>query len=77
MVFQTFECFQRLSSVDTKDYENIELFFIERKSSGSSLESQDYDCRDPSHWPRGTLYPQKLALTFGRYSLLADSDHGV
>jgi hypothetical protein len=22
-----------------------------------------YDRRDPSRWPRGTLYPQKLALT--------------
>jgi hypothetical protein len=34
-----------------------------RKSSGSGLENRDYDCRDPSRWPRGTLYPQKLALT--------------
>jgi hypothetical protein len=23
----------------------------------------EYSRRDPSHWPRGTLYPQKLALT--------------
>jgi hypothetical protein len=23
----------------------------------------DYGSRDPSHWPRGTFYPQKLALT--------------
>jgi hypothetical protein len=34
-----------------------------RKSSGSGLESRDYGRRDPSRWPRGTLYPQKLALT--------------
>jgi hypothetical protein len=29
-----------------------------KKSSGSSLEIR----RDPSRWPRDTLYPQKLAL---------------
>jgi hypothetical protein len=34
-----------------------------RNSCGSSLENGDYGSRDPSHWPRGTFYPQKLALT--------------
>jgi hypothetical protein len=34
-----------------------------KKSSGSGLEIRDYGCRDPSRWPRGTLYPQKLALS--------------
>jgi hypothetical protein len=34
-----------------------------RKSSGPGLESKEYGRRDPSCWPRGTLYPQKLALT--------------
>jgi hypothetical protein len=34
-----------------------------RNSSGSGLESREYCRRDPSRWPRGTLYPQKLALT--------------
>jgi hypothetical protein len=34
-----------------------------RKSSGSGLENREYGRRDPSRWPRGTLYPQKLALT--------------
>jgi hypothetical protein len=34
-----------------------------RKSSGSGLEIREYGNRDPSRWPRGTLYPQKLALT--------------
>jgi hypothetical protein len=33
-----------------------------QKSSGSCLENQEYGRRDPSRWPRGTLYPQKLAI---------------
>jgi hypothetical protein len=36
---------------------------LERKSSGSGLENREYGHRDLSHWPHGTLYPQKLALT--------------
>jgi hypothetical protein len=36
---------------------------LERKSSGSGLESRGYGCKDPSRWPHGTLYSQKLALT--------------
>jgi hypothetical protein len=36
---------------------------LERKSSGSGLESRNYGGRDPSCWPCGTLYPQKFALT--------------
>jgi hypothetical protein len=34
-----------------------------RKSSGSGLESREYGRRELSRWPRGTLYPQNLALT--------------
>jgi hypothetical protein len=33
-----------------------------RNSSDSGLEIREYGRRDPSRWPRGTLYPQKLAL---------------
>jgi hypothetical protein len=29
----------------------------------SGVESPEYGRWDPSSWPRGTLYPQKLALT--------------
>jgi hypothetical protein len=36
---------------------------LERKSSSSGLVGREYGCRDPSRWPRGTLYPQNLALT--------------
>jgi hypothetical protein len=36
---------------------------LERKSIRSGLEIREYGRRDPSRWPRGTLYPQKLALT--------------
>jgi hypothetical protein len=46
-----------LSLVSTTE----ELF--ERTSSGSGLENQEYGSRDPSRWPRGTLYQQKLAPT--------------
>jgi hypothetical protein len=34
-----------------------------RKSSCSDLEIREYGRRDPSCWPHGTLYPQKLALS--------------
>jgi hypothetical protein len=36
---------------------------LETKSNGSGLENRDYGHRDPSSWPRGTLYKQMLALT--------------
>jgi hypothetical protein len=36
---------------------------VERKSSGSGLESREYGRRDPLRRSLGTLYPQKLALT--------------
>jgi hypothetical protein len=32
------------------------------KSSGSGLENREYERRNASRWPRGTLYAQKLAL---------------
>jgi hypothetical protein len=34
-----------------------------RKNSGSGVESREYSRSDPSRWPRGILYSQKLALT--------------
>jgi hypothetical protein len=33
------------------------------RSSGSCLENREYGRRDPSRWPRGTFYLQKLAIT--------------
>jgi hypothetical protein len=36
---------------------------LERKGSGSGLENREYGRWDKWRWPRGTLYPQKLALT--------------
>jgi hypothetical protein len=34
-----------------------------RNSRRCGLEIREYGRRDPSRWPRGTFYPQKLALT--------------
>jgi hypothetical protein len=34
-----------------------------RKSNSFCVESREYGLKDPSRWPRGTLNPQKLALT--------------
>jgi hypothetical protein len=36
---------------------------LERKISGSGLESREYDRRDPLCCPRDTLYPRNLSLT--------------
>jgi hypothetical protein len=33
-----------------------------KKISGSELEIREYGHKDLSRWPRGTLYPQELAL---------------
>jgi hypothetical protein len=35
---------------------------LERRNSGSGLKIRDYGPLEPSRLPRGTLYPQKLAL---------------
>jgi hypothetical protein len=35
---------------------------LRRKSSYSGLGSLEYGRRDPSHWPRDTLYPHKSIL---------------
>jgi hypothetical protein len=40
-----------------------EFIYVMEKSSGSCLENLEYGLRDPSRRPRGTLYPQKLAVT--------------
>jgi hypothetical protein len=35
---------------------------LQRKSSGSDLESREYDQRDPSPLPRSTFYLKELAI---------------
>jgi hypothetical protein len=35
---------------------------LERKNCGHGLEIREYGRRDPSRWPRDTLYPRKFAL---------------
>jgi hypothetical protein len=51
-----------LEQVSRSLMSTIEELF-EGKSSGSGQENRDYGRRDLPRWPRGTLYPQKLALT--------------
>jgi hypothetical protein len=55
-----------------------------KKSSGSCLKNWEYGRREPSLWPRGTLYPHKIGNHFtdkrrslDQYSSLTDSDRGV
>jgi hypothetical protein len=48
-----------------------------RNSSISGLEIREYGRRDPSRWPRGTLYAQKVGTNFAdKRRSLADSGHG-
>jgi hypothetical protein len=37
--------------------------FLSGFHANADLETWEYGSRDPSRWPHGTLYPQKLALT--------------
>jgi hypothetical protein len=63
----------------------IEELLERKKNSSSGLESRECGHGDPLHWPRRTIYPQKLELTspascgrsVGRYRSLADSSHWV
>jgi hypothetical protein len=37
--------------------------FVNSVTSFPGLKNREYGRRDPSRWPRGNVYPQKLALT--------------
>jgi hypothetical protein len=63
--FGTLPHFLRSSGSETGSLNLVSTVeeLLGRKSSGSNLEIREYSCRDPSRSSRGTLYPQKLALT--------------
>jgi hypothetical protein len=42
---------------------SIDCFKLNLVCCVTDLDSREYGSKDPSRWPRGTLYPQKLALT--------------
>jgi hypothetical protein len=60
--FRRYQIFLEVVGLELSLMSTIEDL-LGRKSSGSGLEYREYGSRDPSRWPRGTLYPQKLALT--------------
>jgi hypothetical protein len=45
----------------TRNLRYLQFFIMYVISVG--LESREYGLRDPSRWPRGTIYPQKFVLT--------------
>jgi hypothetical protein len=64
-------CYQIFWKVVSLEWGSLSLVstteeLLGRKSSGSGLESREYSRKDPSRWPRGTLYLQTLALTSPR-----------
>jgi hypothetical protein len=82
-------CYQIFWEVVGRDQGPLSLVnateeLLGRNSGASSLDSREYGCRDPSCWPCGTLYPQKVGTNFAdkrcllsRHSLLTESDYGV
>jgi hypothetical protein len=57
IIFRLFYIRLRLPS---KQFQN--LFFFS-SSWHTGLENWEYGWTDPSRWPRGTIYPQRSALT--------------
>jgi hypothetical protein len=53
-------------SENVNSYPSFHIYVSENdysKHTGAGVENLEYGRRDPSRWPRGTLCPQKLALT--------------
>jgi hypothetical protein len=62
--FSALPDFLRSSGSGTGSTQPLEYNWgLGKKSSGSGLENREYGRRDPSRWPRGSFYPQKLSLT--------------
>jgi hypothetical protein len=41
----------------------IHADYVRKQQLETGLEIREYDHTNPSRWPRGTFYPQKLVLT--------------
>jgi hypothetical protein len=54
--------FAKININKTNCFKTYDHIFQDSKRL-AGLESREYGRRDPSRWPRGTFYPQKLPLT--------------
>jgi hypothetical protein len=52
-----------MSNVEQTVSCEVGIYILNSDSTEFGLESRKYGRKDPSRWPRGTLYSQKLALT--------------
>jgi hypothetical protein len=63
--FQRYQIFREVVGLERGPLSLVSTIekLLEGKGSDSGLESRECGRRDPSRWPRGNLYPQKLSLT--------------
>jgi hypothetical protein len=83
---QSYQVFREVVGLERGPLSLVSIIeeLLERKSCGSGLENRESGRRDPSRWPRGSIYQQKVGNHFadkrrslGGSSSLADLNHGV
>jgi hypothetical protein len=62
--FRRYQIFWEVVGLERSPFSLVSTIkeLLGRKSRSFGLESREYGRKDPSRWPRDTLYPQKLAL---------------